>query len=571
MVSLPGPEIARAYTVLGVQRDASPNTVRRYYHKRCLALHPDKAPKDDASQNEAKQRFQELQESYNKISTELTNAKLRGAATGAAPGGASAAGPRFNSYNFGAPGSFAHSAAAFHQQAGYGPSASTASAGASGPYGFNQYHQPNANVPPPSSAYMNPDYRDPFANTSWTAGASNTNDTRQPAGSTSYSSRSTSASTNNNLDESDAKLGPMGARGLGRWGQTKAASSSTNGAASSSSRPNHPQAASTSSSSSTSYPQRQQQTTHQQAERTPAATDRTNGTGIPSFQYRDTSNLREEFIRPGPRNEAEENDQLEEDHRRYQQQLNRRDRELAKMKEREKMRKDKEKIRKDMRARDMIVRLVRSRAALNGAKFALIPTDFSQSDAMVIPPETKNAHKPQYTRQLARNNMRVSNVHFFATPSKNDESKLLIEDRSSNGTMINGTRIPGRSMKMGKAEHGDTVTVGAAKPNIDLVVDYDPHGKKFDTADAMTLFTGLEKMEITREFLARSGLAREIRMWLHCPPITKGKFPEVQRRADHIFKTWREKCAGTASSSRAPAPAKENEVVNVEDSEDEDE
>lgn len=59
---------ASYYAVLGIRRDASFSDVRAAYRKLAMKWHPDRCEKNQLSVDEAKQRFQEIQEAYSVLS-----------------------------------------------------------------------------------------------------------------------------------------------------------------------------------------------------------------------------------------------------------------------------------------------------------------------------------------------------------------------------------------------------------------------------------------------------------------------------------------------------------------------
>ena len=115
----------------------------------------------------------------------------------------------------------------------------------------------------------------------------------------------------------------------------------------------------------------------------------------------------------------------------------------------------------------------------------------------------------------------------------------MIEDKSSNGTLINGERIPGVDNRLKIAKVGDIVTVGENKPEINLVLEYEEKPKKFDTVEATALLNQLEKCEMSREKLDETGLARELRLWKDSKEIKK-KVPEIAEFASEIFAKWKD-------------------------------
>eukprot|EP00392_Amoebophrya_sp_AT5.2_P010815 g10882.t1 len=212
---------------------------------------------------------------------------------------------------------------------------------------------------------------------------------------------------------------------------------------------------------------------------------------------------------------------------------------------------------------DYALRLQRLRARLMSAKFILLPVDAKKCDAMVVPnwpilapdPGTKPNPKVKYwyTRVMARSNMKVANTHFKLSNSVAYPDALIIEDYSSNGTCINGRRIPGDSLpKAGLVRDGDIISLSgnelpedldesSTSLNVRLRVEYTPVPKRFEATEVDALFNQLEEADnITKEMLNDTGLAREMRYWKDADAV-KQKEPELAERAAHLFQLWRDK------------------------------
>ena len=160
---------------------------------------------------------------------------------------------------------------------------------------------------------------------------------------------------------------------------------------------------------------------------------------------------------------------------------------------------------------------------------------------------------------MARNNMKVSNTHFKLSNSVAYPDALIIEDYSSNGTCINGKRIPGVSIpKTGRVQDGDIISLSgnelpedldesSPSDNMRLRVEYTPVLKRFDATEVDALFNQLEKADnITKEMLNDTGLAREMRYWKDAD-FVKRKEPELAERAAHLFQLWRDKFKAPAA------------------------
>lgn len=156
----------------------------------------------------------------------------------------------------------------------------------------------------------------------------------------------------------------------------------------------------------------------------------------------------------------------------------------------------KEEIRTGKRLMETCRKLAKFRSRVLGARFVLLPKDPSKCDAMVV---VEN-RKMTYGRQLARNNTFVSNEHFVAQKSMTDEDKIIVEDRSSNGTWIDDERIPGKSTKVKQCGPGSVITCGGPKCDVRLELWRNDDPIKLDKWEVESVVLNLEKMNMDKRY-----------------------------------------------------------------------
>lgn len=154
--------------------------------------------------------------------------------------------------------------------------------------------------------------------------------------------------------------------------------------------------------------------------------------------------------------------------------------------------------------------------------------------------------KIAYTRKMARQNAKVSATHCYFQQQVTNKDLLYIEDVSSNGTFVSGKKIPGNQIKADTAKDGAMITFGAATQQEGLpalkVKKIPPLMLSVKERSELEMDQTLNMLEnmakpVPRELLDRSGLARELRYWKICPILAK-KYPERRERVERILEDW---------------------------------